>query len=86
MKLIAAHRDIGDKDGLAFTLMVLGAVAQAQENDARATVLHEESLGLWTAIGFKWGKATALYAESLVLRQELVGKHGLAECLEGLGG
>ena len=57
---VTLFRDIGDKDGFAYTLSILGAVVHTQGDDERATAFYEESLALWTAIGFKWGMATAI--------------------------
>ena len=42
------------------TLSVLGTVTHAQGDDELATALYEESLGLSTTIGYKWGMALAL--------------------------
>lgn len=53
---IALCREIGDKDGLAFSLATLGTFLNAyQSNSARAMPLLEESLALYRETGNKWG-------------------------------
>ena len=54
---LAGFRAVGDAEGIAWSLISLGAVARYQGDDERAAALLEESLALSEGIGFREGVA-----------------------------
>src|SRR3712207_5968669 len=57
---LALGRDLGDKAGIAESLLNLGRAARYQGDYARATALFEESLALARDLGDKAGIADSL--------------------------
>jgi predicted ATPase/DNA-binding SARP family transcriptional activator len=53
------YRELGDAQGLASALQVLGSVAREQGRYARAIELHTESLSIAEAAGNQWAVASA---------------------------
>ncbi len=70
---LALCRDIDDKQGVAFSLFVLGTVALMRADDERAANLLEESLALLRDLKHKWGLARSL--NSLGLIAQMQGDH-----------
>ena len=58
---LALYRALGDKQGIATSLSLLGWVAQRRFSREEAYALHEEGLALSRALGDKRGIAEALY-------------------------
>jgi predicted ATPase len=58
---LALYRTLGDKQGIATALSLLGWVAQRRFNREEACALHEEGLALSRELGDKRGIAEALY-------------------------
>ncbi len=58
---LALYRTLGDKQGIATSLSLLGWVAQRRFNREEACALHEEGLALSRELGDKRGIAEALY-------------------------
>jgi tetratricopeptide (TPR) repeat protein len=57
---VTLFRGVGDTNGLAAALGLLGTIAHAQGDAGRARALYEESLELHRALEAKWETATAL--------------------------
>jgi predicted ATPase/DNA-binding SARP family transcriptional activator len=57
---LSLRRELGDKQGIAWSLNLLGNVAYDQGDYASARVLHEESLGLCRELGDRLGIAWSL--------------------------
>jgi predicted ATPase/DNA-binding SARP family transcriptional activator len=57
--VLRLYRELGDAQGLASTLQVLGSVAREQGRYARAMELHTESLAIAEAAGDRWAVASA---------------------------
>ncbi len=53
------YRELGDAQGVASALQVLGSVAREQGRYARAMELHGESLSIAGAVGDQWAVASA---------------------------
>ena len=53
------YRELGDAQGVASALQVLGSVAREQGRYARAMELHAESLSIAEAVGDQWAVASA---------------------------
>jgi len=64
---LALCRTLGDKWGLAFSLLNLGVIARYQDHYERAEALHEESLALFRELGSLWGVAWSLRLLGIVL-------------------
>jgi predicted ATPase/class 3 adenylate cyclase len=58
---LALYRTLGDRQGIATSLSLLGWVAQRRFNREEACALHEEGLALSRELGDKRGIAEALY-------------------------
>ncbi|HZU00201.1 MAG TPA: tetratricopeptide repeat protein [Ktedonobacteraceae bacterium] len=58
---LTLYRTLGDKQGIATSLSLLGWVAQRRFNREEACALHEEGLALSRELGDKRGIAEALY-------------------------
>ena len=78
---LALYRELGDQQGIAYSLGRLGAVAMVRRNYATARSLFEESLAGHRKIGDKWGVAFMFATLSrLALSQgEEARSHGLLE-------
>ncbi len=57
---LALYRQIGDKQGIADALTILGVQAHRRGDRIRAVVLLEQSLDRYHEMGFKWGIAFAI--------------------------
>ncbi len=57
---LVLYRGLGDGEGVASALQVLGSVAREQADYARAEELHGESLALWRGLGDRAGEARSL--------------------------
>jgi tetratricopeptide (TPR) repeat protein len=57
---LSINRELGDKQGIAFTLNNLGIMAVEQGDYEAARDLHEESLAIRREAGDKWGIAASL--------------------------
>jgi tetratricopeptide (TPR) repeat protein len=58
---LALNQVLGDKQGIAWTLIALGTVAAYQGDYQRATRLHEQSLSLYQALNDTWSISRALF-------------------------
>lgn len=75
---LAHSREINDKQGVAFSLFVLGTVALARGgDDARVAHLLEESQALFRELNHSWGLARALNTLGVVAQKQ--GDHERAE-------
>jgi predicted ATPase len=63
-------RDIGDKQGMAVSLFVLGTLALMRSEQSRAANLLEEGLGLFRELNHKWGVARSLNSLGVVAQQQ----------------
>lgn len=77
-------RELGDLQGLSYTLNNLGEMAQRQGEYRRAIALHEESLVLKRETGDRWGTAYSLNELGTILQRQ--GEYGKAKTMleEGL--
>jgi DNA-binding CsgD family transcriptional regulator/tetratricopeptide (TPR) repeat protein len=57
---LAMYRGLGEVDGMAHSLFILGIVGEYQGDHERARALLEESLSLFREVGDKWGAAHSL--------------------------
>jgi non-specific serine/threonine protein kinase len=67
---VVLWRELGDKQGLAYTLGQLGRVAWAEGNYEEWRSLHEQSAALFREVGDKWGLAFTLTSSGLVADPE----------------
>lgn len=66
----ALFRELGDKQGTALSLHLLGRVARRRGNFTTARVLNEEALALWREVDDKWGILSLLdISASVALEQ-----------------
>ena len=63
---LAAFRELGDKGGIANSLMCLGDVSRDQRDYTTARTLYEQSLGLFHELGDKGGIAYSLMSLGFV--------------------
>ncbi len=61
---------LGDKYGMAFSLVILGAVARDRGDYERSVALYEQSLALFQEVGHKWGTGLALWSLGSVIQGE----------------
>jgi tetratricopeptide (TPR) repeat protein len=73
------RRELGNKRGIASSLLNLGHIAQDQADYALARSLHEESLAIRRELGDKGGIADSLHNLGTVVREQ--GDHALARSL-----
>jgi tetratricopeptide (TPR) repeat protein len=57
---LSTFRELGDRNGIAWSLNYEGDVAHEQGDDAGASALYEQSLTVFKEIGDKWGIAGCL--------------------------
>lgn len=67
---LAMRRELGDKQGIAYTLTNLGIVAWSQSDYATARTMHEESLVLKRELGDKLGISYSLNNLGTVTREQ----------------
>ncbi len=82
---LAMSKELGDKQGTAYTLNVLAIVVQQQEEYERGRALLEESLAIRRELGDRWGIAQSLNNLGDLVREQ--GDYEAAralyeECLE----
>jgi len=80
-KSLALWRELGDRQGCAYTLARLGTVLKFQGDLAVAHGLLEESVALFREEGDKWGLALALFglAEVVTFEGDLPSAHRLLQ-------
>ncbi len=78
------YRELGDQQGIAATLQVLGGVAREQGRYARSMELHTESLAAAEAVGDKWAIARAHGQLGFVLWLQREYAAAASECATGL--
>ncbi len=61
---------LGDKYGVALSLVILGFVARDRGDYERSVALFEQSLALAQEVGHKWGTAVALMGLGTVIQRE----------------
>jgi predicted ATPase/DNA-binding CsgD family transcriptional regulator len=67
---LALYRELEDKPGIAFSLLVLGKIAWVRSNAVEARSLLEEDLALFKEVGFKENAAYSLFSLALLANSQ----------------
>jgi len=74
--------DLGDKHGLAHTLVLLGLAADRDRDYARARAHLDESVALFREVGDRWGLAHALFFSAAVFLSDPAGYPEASQLLD----